>query len=140
MTSADVFVVTIDGPAGAGKSTTARSVAHRLGLRYLDSGALYRALALAAMDGGVDLDDEQRLAALVKQHRIELGADGAVVLDGRDVRDRIRTPEVSNAASRVSRFEAVRTALIGLQRLAATAPGAVAEGRDMGTVCFLKQI
>ncbi|RMF23187.1 MAG: (d)CMP kinase [Deltaproteobacteria bacterium] len=134
--TAGSFVVTIDGPAGAGKSTTARAVADRLGLRYLDSGALYRALALAGIEDGVDLDDERGLAELAVKHRIELGRGGAVLLDGRDVRDRIRSPEVSDAASRASRFEAVRRALVDLQRAAAAPPGAVAEGRDMGTVVF----
>ncbi len=135
--SAGCFVVTIDGPAGAGKSTTARAVAERLGLRYLDSGALYRALALAAIEEGIDLEDEQALADLAGRRRIAVDPDtGGVELDGQPVEDKIRSPEVAQAASRVSRFPAVRRALIGVQRSVVRPPGAVAEGRDMGTVVF----
>ncbi len=130
------FIVTIDGPSGAGKSTVARRVAERLGFRYLDSGALYRALALAALQAGTDVDDPAELAELLARVHVELDEDGRVLLDGRDVSREIRDQQVGQMASRMSAFPAVRKALIGLQRAAARAPGIVAEGRDMGTVVF----
>jgi cytidylate kinase len=130
------FVVTIDGPSGAGKSTVARRVAASLGFQYLDSGALYRAVALAAIESNVDLADSVALNALLGGLRIQLGAGGGVFLNGRDVAGLIRTEHVSQAASRVSSLESVRAALIDLQRGAAAPPGSVVEGRDMGTVVF----
>jgi cytidylate kinase len=131
------FIVTIDGPSGAGKSTVARRVAGRLGYRYLDSGALYRALALAVLEANVDVTDAAALDELLGRVEISLGADGRqVLLDGDDVSARIRTEAVSQTASKVSSLPAVRAALIGLQRAAAVAPGTVCEGRDMGTVVF----
>jgi cytidylate kinase len=136
--SREPFVVAIDGPAGAGKSTTARKVAERLGASYLDTGALYRCVALQALESGVALDDGARLAELASalDVRFGAGADSSVRLGARDVTAAIRTPEVSQAASQVSARAEVRAALIELQRRSARAPGTVAEGRDMGTVIF----
>lgn len=132
------FVVAIDGPAGAGKSTTARRVAERLGASYLDTGALYRCLALQAVEHGIALDDALHLAELARSLDVGFGAgsETTVRLGARDVTTAIRTPEVSQAASRVSALPEVREALVDLQRRAARAPGTVAEGRDMGTVIF----
>lgn len=131
------FIIAIDGPAGAGKSTTARRVATELGYCYLDSGALYRAVALAALRAAVDLDDAEALEQLVRDIDLDTGERGdRLLLGGRDVAKLIRTPEVSQAASKVSACPAVRTALVDLQRAAAKAPGCVCEGRDMGTVIF----
>ena len=126
-------VIAIDGPAGAGKSTVARALARRLGLTYLDSGAMYRAVALAALERGMDLDDGDRLGELAA--RLEIALDGgAVSLNGDDVSERIREPEVSAAASRVSVHPHVRTAVVERQRALLAAGGYVAEGRDIGTV------
>jgi cytidylate kinase len=133
----DCLIVTIDGPAGAGKSTTARTVARRLGFAYLDSGALYRAVALAALEGSIDCGDEAALVRLMEGLDVSVAdAEGGVRVGGRDVTGRLRTEIVSQAASRVSAWPAVRERLIGLQRGAVRAPGTVAEGRDMGTVIF----
>lgn len=129
----------IDGPAGAGKSTIARSLARRLGLSMLDTGAIYRTLALAARREGVSWDDEAGLSALCQglPIRFESLADGSqrVLLDGDDVTEAIRTAEITTGASEVSAHPAVRGALLGVQR-ALGEQGCVAEGRDMGTVVF----
>jgi cytidylate kinase len=134
---ANRFIVAIDGPAGSGKSTVSRRVAARLGLRYLDSGALYRAVGLAALRAGIDPQDpvsvERILAGL--DLRAERGGE-RVFLDGVEVTAELRTPAVSAAASKVSQNRAVREKLVGIQRTAADPPGAVAEGRDMATVIF----
>jgi cytidylate kinase len=135
--SATVFVVAIDGPGGAGKSTTARAVAARLGLSYLDTGALYRCVALRALEEGLALDDGPRIAEIARRLDVRFAAGSAsVMLGDRDVGAEIRTPEISQAASKVSALPAVRAALVDLQRRSARAPGTVAEGRDMGTVIF----
>jgi len=127
------MVIAIDGPAGAGKSTVARAVAAALGFTFLDSGAMYRCVALAALEAGIDPDDEGRLTALAG--RLEIGFDGErVLLDGRDVSAAIRTPEVTAAASRVSVHAGVREALVARQRQLIGAGRYVAEGRDIGTV------
>jgi cytidylate kinase len=120
------MVVAIDGPAGAGKSTVARGVAERLGFRYLDSGAMYRALALALLEGGGD--PAERAAAA----RIDLG--DRVQIDGRDVTEEIRRPDVSEAASRVATIKPVREAMVVKQRQLVQDGDWVAEGRDIGTV------
>lgn len=135
--SATAFVVAIDGPGGAGKSTTARAVAARLGLSYLDTGALYRCVALRAVEEGLALDDGARIAEIARHLdvRFEAGSE-RVTLGERDVTTEIRTPEMSQAASKVSALPPVREALVELQRRSARAPGTVAEGRDMGTVIF----
>lgn len=127
------MVIAIDGPAGAGKSTVARAVAERLGFTYLDSGAMYRCVALAALEAGADLDDGEALGALALG--LEIGFDGArVELDGRDVSAAIRESRVTEAASRVSVHPSVRAAMVGRQRALIAAGRYVAEGRDIGTV------
>ncbi len=133
-------IIVLDGPAGAGKSTIARRLADQLGLPMLDTGALYRALALDARRRGIDWDDEAALAALAEGLGVRFERDpGAgtdrVVLGGEDVTQAIRTPEIAEGASRVSAHPAVRRALLDVQR-ALGARGCVAEGRDMGTVVF----
>lgn len=127
------MVIAIDGPAGAGKSTVARGVADALGFTYLDSGAMYRCVALAALEQGVDLDDGKALERLARGLRIDVSA-GAVRLDDHDVSEGIRAPEVSAAASRVSVHPEVRSALVERQRALIAAGRYVAEGRDIGTV------
>jgi cytidylate kinase len=132
------FVVTIDGPAAAGKSTTARAIAQQLGWRYLDTGAYYRALALKALRLALALDDASA-AQLARGTRIEFSGDPAlphVLLDGTDVTDDIRTPEVSEAASRIATFPAVRRKLVEWQRALREREPLVGEGRDLGTVVF----
>ena len=126
------MVIAIDGPAGAGKSTVARGVAAALGSTYLDSGAMYRSVALAALERGVDLDDGEAVGELARRLEIELG--GGVRLDGDEVGERIRSPEVSAAASRVSVHRQVRTAMVERQRDLIASGDYVAEGRDIGTV------
>jgi cytidylate kinase len=127
------MLIAIDGPAGAGKSTVARGVAAALGFTYLDSGAMYRCVALAALERGIDLDDEASMGELARAIEIELG-QGAVVLDRRDVTEAIRRPEVTAAASRVSIHPSVREALVARQRALIDGGRYVAEGRDIGTV------
>ncbi len=132
-------IVTIDGPAGAGKSTISRLLARRLGFAFLDTGAMYRAVALAARRRGVPLDDEPAVAALLDSMDLRLGHHGGdtrVLLDGEDVSAAIRAAEMGPAASRVSTLAAVRQRLTGLQRDIARSGDFVAEGRDMGTVVF----
>lgn len=133
------FVVTIDGPAAAGKSTTARAVAARLEFLYLDTGALYRALALKVLENGVSIDDRNAVEGCVAETRIELSGSAGeprVRLDGADVTDAIRAPAVSEMASRLAALPAVRRRLGELQRRLAESGPAVAEGRDLGTVVF----
>ena len=127
------MVIAIDGPAGAGKSTVARGVANALGFTYLDSGAMYRCVALAALRRGADLDDERVLGGIARETDIVLRA-GRVELDGEDVTDAIRTPEVGEAASRVSVHPEVREAMVERQRALIATGRYVAEGRDIGTV------
>jgi CMP/dCMP kinase len=127
------MVIAIDGPAGAGKSTVAKGVARALGFTYLDSGAMYRAVALAALDRGVDPDDGARLGELAWDLDIDFEAD-TIRLDGKPVEGRIRSPEVTVAASRVSVHPQVRQAMVKRQRELIAAGNYVAEGRDIGTV------
>ncbi len=130
-------VVAIDGPAGSGKSTVARGVAQVLGLEVLDTGAMYRAVTLAALERGVALDDPAALAVLARGVDLEL-TDGAVELDGRDVHREIRTPEVTAAVSAVSSVPEVRAVMVARQRAwVAERGGGVVEGRDIGTVVFV---
>ena len=127
------MVIAIDGPAGAGKSTVARALAKRLGFTYLDSGAMYRCVALAALRANADLDDGAALGGLARA--VEIGvADGRVELDGEDVSEAIRAPEVSEAASRAAADPAVREAMVAEQRRLLATGDWVAEGRDIGTV------
>lgn len=127
------MVIAIDGPAGAGKSTVARGVAATLGFTYLDSGAMYRSVALAALRVGIDPGDGAALAKLAAALRIGF-RDSAVLLDGEDVTEAIRRPDVSEAASRVAVHPGVRTAMVERQRELIAAGRYVAEGRDIGTV------
>jgi cytidylate kinase len=127
------MVIAIDGPAGAGKSTVARAVAGEIGFTYLDSGAMYRCVALAALEGGAELDDGEAVGALAEALAIEF--DGQrVLLGGDDVSEEIRTAEVSAAASHVSVHPRVRKAMVERQRDLIAAGRYVAEGRDIGTV------
>ena len=127
------MVIAIDGPAGAGKSTVARGVADALGMTYLDSGAMYRSVALAALRGDIDPGDAEALGELARG--IEIGLDsGAVTVDGEDVSDEIRRPDVSEAASRVATHPEVRDAMVARQRELIDSGDYVAEGRDIGTV------
>ena len=124
--------VAIDGPAGAGKSTVARAVAAALGYRYLDTGAMYRAVAVAALRSDVDLDDGFAMGDLVKRTRIEL--DGETVrVNGHDVTDQLRSKHVTAAAARVAKHATVRGDLMELQRKLAAESDVVMEGRDIGT-------
>lgn len=133
------MIIAIDGPSGAGKSTLAKRLAKDLGFIYLDTGAMYRALALKVLREGVDLADDGHLAALVKSTEIDLQEDSGrlqVLLDGQDVAADIRTPEVSQMASKVSAVKAVRARMLELQRAMGQRGSVVAEGRDIGTVIF----
>lgn len=132
-------VITIDGPSGSGKGTVAALVAQRLGWHYLDSGALYRLLGLAAQRSGVDLEAGNALAALATRMQIRMES-ARVLLDGEDVSDAIRTEVAGAAASRVASQAAVREALLTWQREAARPPGLVADGRDMGSVVFPRAV
>jgi cytidylate kinase len=136
----DVPVLTIDGPSGSGKGTVSRAVADALGWALLDSGALYRLVALAGRRAGLKLDDAAALARLAHQFDIRFGANErgqeAVWLDGLDVTREIRTETAGNDASKVAALPAVRAALLDRQRRFAVPPGLVADGRDMGTVVF----
>lgn len=126
------MLIAIDGPAGAGKSTTARNLARELGATYLDSGAMYRCLAVAALDAGLDPDDSTSIGELARRVSIDPGPPAT--LDGVDVDGRIRSPETSAAASRVSVHPEVREALVARQRELLGSGNWVAEGRDIGTV------
>jgi cytidylate kinase len=128
------MIVAIDGPAGAGKSTVARALAGRLGCRYLDTGAMYRALAWLALDRGVAPADGEALGALARAHPVELGVDGAVAIAGHDVTAAIRTPEIDRAVSAVSAHPPVREVMRARQRELSLVVDCVMEGRDIGTV------
>ncbi len=147
MTAGRPFIVAVDGPAGAGKSTASRRLAARLGFALVDTGAIYRTVALAASRAGIAFDDDPRLAALLPSLRIRFappaagqpGSGQRVLLGPQDVSEAIRTPPMSLGASAVSARPVVRAGLLELQRRLATEPGnrgAVLEGRDVGTVVF----
>ena len=135
MDSRKPLVIAIDGPAGAGKSTIARSIARRLGFTYIDTGAMYRAVALWALRANVGLDDLHKLEQLAREARIEFQGE-SVLLNGEDITGEIRTPEVSSAASKVSTAPGVRKALRDEQRRIGHGTSVVMEGRDIGTVVF----
>lgn len=133
------MIISIDGPAGSGKSTVAHAIAERCGITYLDTGAMYRCVTLACLQRGVDIADTDAVAALANDVRIEFGKGEhgqTVLLDGVDVTSDIRTPEVDNAVSAVSAIPAVRAAMVTLQRAVGEAGSVVAEGRDIGTVVY----
>ncbi len=129
------MIVTIDGPAGAGKSTAARALAQRLGFRFLDTGAMYRAVVWAAQDRGHDLRDAAALAALAETLSIEL-TDQSVMLDGQDVTQVIRTFEITTLTYHAADNPGVRAVLVDRQRQAAQGQDVVTEGRDQATVVF----
>src|SRR5450631_328658 len=135
-----VRVMTIDGPSGSGKGTVSRAAARALGWGLLDSGALYRLVALAGRNAGVSLDDEPRLAQLAERLNLRFGSDSAgeevVWLDDQEVTGAIRTEQAGNDASKVAALTQVRASLLERQRRFAVPPGLVADGRDMGTVVF----
>jgi CMP/dCMP kinase len=133
------LIVAIDGPAGAGKSTAARLLAERLGYALLDTGAIYRTMALRARERGIAWDDGPGVAALADGLEISFRLEGSVnhvQANGVDLTGVIRTPEISDGASRVSALSEVRAALLGLQRRIGEQGGVVVEGRDIGTVVF----
>lgn len=132
------LIVAIDGPAGVGKSTVSRLVAQELGIPQIDTGAMYRAIGLAAIRTGIDVQDEAALAELASKTDIEFvpGEKPRTMLNGEDVTDFIRTPEISMAASHVSAVPAVRRVLVKLQQAMGSRNGGVLEGRDIGTKVF----
>jgi cytidylate kinase len=133
------LVVAIDGPAGAGKSTTARMLAERLGYDLLDTGAIYRVMALLSRRAGVAWDNGAGVAAFARELDLKFCLEGGVnhvLVGGADVTKDIRTPEMSDGASRVSALPEVRAALLGIQRRLGAQGGVVVEGRDIGTVVF----
>ncbi len=134
------MIIAIDGPAGSGKSTIARELARRFGYHKLDTGAMYRAVALAARTRGVALDDEESVSALARSIAITFppggGENVAICLDGMDVSQAIRTPEIDACVSVVAAYPGVRAAMLNPQRAFAEGRDVVAEGRDIGTVVF----
>jgi cytidylate kinase len=129
------MIVTIDGPAGAGKSSAARELARRLGFRFLDTGAMYRAVTLAAKERGLDLADAERMADMVREIHVELD-DARVLVDGRDVTKAIRTFDITTSIQYAADNPAVRNQLVVWQRAAADGQDVVTEGRDQATVVF----
>jgi cytidylate kinase len=128
------LIIAIDGPSGAGKGTVARALAARLGYQHLDTGAMYRAVAWKAVHDGVDLNDEQSMAALAERAKLDVGP--TVWIDDHDVTTAIRTPDIDRAAAATARLPMVRAALVKRQRDAGDHRGIVIEGRDIGTVVF----
>jgi len=129
------MIITLDGPAGAGKSSAARALAAHLGWCYMDTGAMYRAVALTALERGIPLDDSARIAALAEEIRIEF-RDGRVNVDGRDVSAEIRTERITSATRPVADAPPVRDAMKRIQRRMAEGIDVVTEGRDQGSVVF----
>ena len=138
-TQARNFILAIDGPAGAGKSTVAKRLAKALGFLYMDTGAMYRALALKVAENDIEPTNSEQVKKILQDTRIELierDGENRVYLDGRDVSERIRTPALSQLASKVSTLKAVRDKMVELQRAMGAKGGVVVEGRDIGTVVF----
>lgn len=134
-------IVAIDGPAGAGKSTVSKEVARRMDMAFLDSGAMYRAATWWAMDQGISLDDPEALARCTEDLPLDMREEDGnlrVFVDGREITDEIRTPEVTRNIKYLDGIQAVRTPLVRIQRVIAASRPTVAEGRDMGTVVFPK--
>ena len=134
----NIPVMTLDGPAGAGKGTVSRAIAKALGWHYLDSGAIYRALAVTVQDANVSLEDVDGIVELAKQMNLsfESGDVPAVILDGKNISERITTEICGNITSKIAAYGPVRQALLQKQREFRKPPGLVADGRDMGTVVF----
>jgi len=133
------IIITIDGPAGSGKSSTAKLLASRLGFVYLDTGAMYRSVALAALDAGIDLKDEKAVEQIAGSIEIDFVNDrgeNRIYLDGKDVSLRIREPRIDSASSLVSSYKAVREKMVDFQKRFGAKGNIIAEGRDMGTVVF----
>lgn len=133
------YIITIDGPAGAGKTTVSKALAEHLSYTYVDTGALYRGVAVAALSAGIGRDDDKGLASLcsgITLQFINTGGTQQLLLNGSDITGKIRTPEVTMMASAISARSVVRTCLLDLQRKMGEAKGVVFEGRDMGTVVF----
>jgi len=135
MANQPMLLITIDGPAGAGKTTVSKMLARKLGYRYLDTGALYRAVAFGVRAAGIRPDDDRGLGDVCDTLQLSV-EENRLVLNGVDISDRIRSPEISMLASAVSARPVVRQALLGIQREMGRTGGLVAEGRDMGTVVF----
>lgn len=133
MTTEKIFQIAIDGPSGAGKSTIAKTVAQKLGIDYIDTGAMYRALGLKMLRMGIPMREDAALAAMLEETDIDFSG-GRVYLDGEDVSDQIRTQEISKAASDCSAFASVRRKLVELQQKMARAKSVIMDGRDIGTV------
>lgn len=131
------MVIAIDGPSGVGKGTVARAVARELSCRHVDTGAMYRAIAWKALNGGVDLDDEAAVLGVAEGARFTID-EGRIAIDGEDVSSAIRTPEIDRSAARVARLPRVRASLVARQRAMREegGRGLVMEGRDIGTVVF----
>jgi cytidylate kinase len=129
-------IIAIDGPAGAGKSTIARALAERLGFTYIDTGAMYRTVALASLRAGISLDDEAAVARLARGSSLEFVPVARIFLNGEDVTPLIRTPEVSAGASKVAAMASVRAVLVEKQRRIGEIGNVVMEGRDIGSVVF----
>ena len=129
------MIVTLDGPAGAGKSSAAKALARRLGFEYLDTGAMYRGVTLAVLRAGIDPRDQQRLAPLLAELTLEM-PPGRVLMNGEDVTDEIRSVKVTHASGRVADSSLVRRQLVDLQRARAAGRNVVCEGRDQGTLVF----
>ncbi|MCM8781199.1 MAG: (d)CMP kinase [Candidatus Omnitrophica bacterium] len=134
------MIIAIDGPAGAGKSTVAKIIAQKLGFFYIDTGAIYRALTLKAIEEGIDIRDTTRLIAMAKDTEIELINDQngslKVFLDGRDVTLEIRQPRITKLVSDISKIREIREIMLGLQRKLGSTRDSVLDGRDIGTVVF----
>ncbi|MCL6518382.1 MAG: (d)CMP kinase [Armatimonadetes bacterium] len=128
--------IAIDGPAGAGKTTVAKEVARRLGLRYIDTGAMYRAVAWKSLEKGIPLSDEEAIVDMVAKVKIDfpMGDGSRIFVDGKDVSEEIRSPEVTRLSSPVSAISGVRKHLVAQQRRLASGGGVVMEGRDIGSV------
>ncbi len=134
----NIPIITIDGPSGAGKGTVSRAVAKQLGWHYLDSGSIYRALAICALDCSADLDNIKLLVTLATDMRLVFQCDDSlvVILDGVDITERLPTEEVGSTASKIAAYPDVRAVLLQKQKDFCQSPGLVADGRDMGTVVF----
>ena len=133
------LIVAIDGPSGAGKSTVARRLARELGYLYMDTGAMYRAVALNVLESKTDPSDEKELGKILEDIRVKLIEEDSglrLLLNGRDVTEEIRTPEMSQLASKISELQVVRERMVAMQRDMASQGGVVVEGRDIGTVVF----